>query len=257
MTQMDDHRRDAPGRTGVFIKTPAAAMAEIAGLSGLDFVVLDGEHAPIDLRAVDALVPAARSVGVQCLVRAPDHSAAFIGACLDLGADGVLIPRVGSAEQAAAVVHAARYSGGRGYSPSPRAFGYGRSSGPAARARADAHTEVWLQIEDAEGLANVTAIAALPGVDCLFIGPADLALSLSADGPTAPEVTAAMSVIAGAGLSAGVRVGAYVGDPNQIDAFAALGVTIFICGSDQSLFAAGARQIAATVKTLLHTEVQS
>jgi 2-keto-3-deoxy-L-rhamnonate aldolase RhmA len=234
---------------GIFIKTPVIQQIEIAADAGVDFCVLDSEHAPMDLRAIDQLAGIARAIGMPCLTRIPDHSAAFVSACLDLGCAGVLAPRVQSAAAAAQLVAAAKFSSGRrGFSPSPRAFGYGSSTGRSAREAADRASTVWVQIEDAAGVANAAAIAATPGVDCVFIGPTDLAADLGAETAADPKVREAVAKIASAGRAAGVRVAAFASGADEIRVMLDAGVTIFVCGSDQAAFRAGARQAAEAVR---------
>ncbi|WP_259276329.1 aldolase/citrate lyase family protein, partial [Raoultella terrigena] len=124
------------------------------------------------------------------LVRVPYPRAAAVQQALDLGAAGVMVPHVDDARIAAEVVRAARYGqgGARGFSNSSRAGGYG-ARGMAEHLRAsDAHTTVIVQIESAQAVAEASAIAAVPGVDCLFVGPADLAVSLGAQGLDDPRV---------------------------------------------------------------------
>ena len=220
---------------GAFIKIGDGQVAELLGRTGLDFAIIDAEHAPFDLTAIDRVVLGGLSAGLPCLVRPPDRTASFIGQCLDLGAAGVLAPHVTSEEAARGVVRAARYdSGHRGFSPSTRAGGYGAGGAAAYRDRADRETSIWCQIEDAEAIEHLDAIAAVDAVDCLFLGRADLALSLGVERQDDPKVVAAVRATAEAGRRHGRAVGVYIGDTSEIPDFLALGVTAFVCGSDQS-----------------------
>ena len=236
--------RDGTVLIGTFIKTAAHQIPEILGAAGLDFAVIDAEHAPFDPETLDRMALAGRAAGLPCLVRVPELAPAPIGQALDLGAAGVLVPHVASPEAAERTIAAAKYAGGqRGFSPSTRAGGYGTANPAAYRLKADAESSVWCQIEDVAALTHLDAIAAVEQVDCLFIGPADLALSLAADGPRDPKVTAAIAAIAEAGRRHGRTVGIFVGSTEEIPALLKLGITVFVCGTDQSFILSRARQI--------------
>ncbi len=229
---------------GAFIKTPSHQVAEVLGRAGLDFAVIDAEHAPFDMTAIDRVVLGGHGAGLPCLVRPPDLGLSFIGQCLDLGAGGILAPHVDSAERARGVVSAAKYAeGGRGFSPSTRAAGYGAAPAGAYQAQADRESSLWCQIEDAAALSRLDDIAAVEDVDCLFLGRADLALSLGVDSHGDPKVRAAVLATIGAARRHHRAVGIYVGDPAEIPELLALGITVFVCGSDQSYLMAEGRRV--------------
>lgn len=165
-----------------FVKTTSHQTVEVLAATGLDTLVLDAEHAPFGPESLDRSLLAARACSLPVLVRVPYPRGAAIQQALDMGAAGVMVPHVDSAAIALEVVRAARYGGTRGYSASPRAGGYGQRGMAEHLRLSDAHTAVLVQIESGEAVAQVREIAAVPGVDCLFIGPADLAVSI---GPTA------------------------------------------------------------------------
>jgi 2-keto-3-deoxy-L-rhamnonate aldolase RhmA len=224
---------DAP-RIGTFIKTPHHAVVEVLALSGLGFAVLDAEHAPLDRGALDTLLLAGTATGLPLFVRVPDAGAATLLSVLDLGAAGVVVPHVDDAAQAAQVVARCRYRGGvRGYSSSPRAAGYGTLSMARIIERGDAAL-VMCQIESPTAVANARAIAAVPGVQVLFIGRADLALAMGLDGTAHPEVDAAVDTVMTAARAEGKAVAVAVGNARERDAFAARGADWIVVGSDQS-----------------------
>lgn len=234
---------------GTFIKTPAHHQAELLGLAGLDFAVADAEHAPIDLAAMDRLAAAARGVGLPLLTRIPTLDPVRIAAELDLGAAGIVAPHVRGPQDAEALLRAAEYGRGqRGFSPSPRAGRFGTEDAATYRARADAERVLVAQIEDAEALGAVDAIAAVEGIDALLIGPADLALSLGCAGPDDPALREAITHVAAAGRRHGRTVGIFIGRPEAAAGFAGLGISLFICGSDQSLLLAEAGRAARVVR---------
>ena len=244
--------RDGAVLIGTFIKTASHQIPEILGAAGLDFAIIDAEHAPFDLLTLDRMVLAGRSAGLPCLVRVPELAPAQIGQVLDLGAAGIVVPHVATPEAATQALSAAKYgSGARGFSPSTRAGGYGTADPTAYRLAADRDSSVWCQIEDAAALSNLDAIAAIDQLDCLFIGRADLALSLGVDSPRDPKVAAAVAATAVAGRRHGRTVGIFVSDTTEIPDLLALGITVFVCGSDQSFLLAQGRRIRKDLSTLL------
>ena len=231
---------------GSFVKTPAPHMIELLALAGLDFVVADQEHAPLDLTTLDGMVLAGRAAGIPVLVRTRVDEA--ISAVLDLGAAGVMVPHVDTAQRAHGVAAAVKFAAGkRGFSPSVRAGGYGTRDPAEFRSASDAQTVLLAQIEDAAALGQLDAIAATPGVDALFIGPSDLSLSLgfAIDGP---EMTRAIAQIATAARQAGKAAGLFVSQPQHIARWAGQGINLFVCGSDQSLLLSAARQMMQAAK---------
>ena len=228
---------------GVFVKTPAPQLIEILGHAGLDFAVPDQEHAPIDLGQLDLMVMAARSVGLPLVPRSWGHDPARISPLFDMGCTGVMVPHVADAEIAARVVDAVHFGRGkRGVSPSPRAGNYGKIGMAEFTARSDAQSVVFAQIEDASALSELDRIAAVDGVDVLFVGPADLSLSLGCKLPS-PELEAAILQVVAAARAAGKTAGLFVSDETQIADWHARGITVFVVGSDQSLVLKGASRI--------------
>jgi 2-keto-3-deoxy-L-rhamnonate aldolase RhmA len=229
---------------GVFIKTTSPHVVEILGGSGLDFAVLDAEHAPYERAALDLALLAGRAVQLPLFVRVLERDAAGLLSVLDMGAAGVLVPHVDSAEQAREVVAHCRYVGGdRGYSGSPRAAGYGTFGMKEAIRRGDMNV-VMCQIESAAAVEEAARIAAVPGVGGLFIGRADLALSMGLDNAQDERVTRATEEVIRVTLEAGKTVGMFVGSTAEREKYRALGVRWFVQGSDQSLLRQGAQAIA-------------
>jgi 2-keto-3-deoxy-L-rhamnonate aldolase RhmA len=234
-----------PGlRIGTFIKTASPQVVEILGLTNLDFAVVDAEHAPYDRNLLDLMLLAGRAASIPLLVRIPDIAPATILQVLDIGAAGVLVPHVDSEQQAKDVVARARYRGGvRGFSGSPRFAGYGAMGMKAALDAGDS-TCVLAQIESREGLEAAEAIAAVPGIDALFIGRADLALAMGFEDIRHPDVTAATTRIIKAATAAGKVAAMFVPNEKEREQFALEGASCFVIGSDQSLLRVGAQAIA-------------
>ncbi|HEY9281766.1 MAG TPA: aldolase/citrate lyase family protein, partial [Eoetvoesiella sp.] len=160
---------------GTFVKSNSVHVVETLGLSSLDFGVLDAEHAPLDRASLDLLMLAGRAASWPLIVRIPDASAATILSVLDIGAAGLLVPHVDSAEQARTVVARARYQDGeRGFSSSPRAARYGTLSMKQCLSAAEGNL-IMAQIESEAAVDSVQDILAVDGIDGIFIGRADLA----------------------------------------------------------------------------------
>jgi 2-keto-3-deoxy-L-rhamnonate aldolase RhmA len=234
---------------GTFVKTTSPQVIEILGGSGLDFAVLDAEHAPYDRAALDLAMIAGRAVNLPLFVRVLDRTAAGLLSVLDMGAAGVLVPHVDTEQDAREVVAHCRYVGGdRGYSGSPRAAGYGALGMKQALAQGDRNVVV-CQIESVAAVENAARIAAVAGVGALFIGRADLALSMGLDNAQDPRVLEATEGVIRATLAAGKAVGMFIGSNAERDKYRALGVGWFVQGSDQSLLRQAAQAISSRGKS--------
>lgn len=226
---------------GTFLKTPSPILVEVLATCGLDLLCIDAEHAPFDRAAIDACVFAARALELPVIVRTPTAAPEHILNALDCGADGVLLPHIRSAEEAAQAVAAARYGpGGRGYAGSPRAARYGLATMAEHRAASAERTVVLAQIEDVEPLGDLDAIARTPGLDGLFVGRIDLTVALDAPNPDAPEVLEAVRRVIAAGRSARVPVGMFVPRNEDVAGWRGEGATLFLQGSDHAFVRAGA-----------------
>lgn len=232
------------GLLGSFLKTPAVQPVEILSKTGMDFIVIDEEHAPFNPETVDHMILTARATGIAPLVRVPSTDA--ILRVLDCGAEGVLVPHVSSPEKAAQMVDACFYQiGRRGFSPSGRAGAYGGVKRWDHMRDQDATVAAIAMIEDAEALDHLDAICATPGLTGLFIGRGDLTAALGADAPTDSIVTDAVSAILSAAKRAGKPVMMMVESPALAQGFADQGANAFIVGSDQSFLKRAATQAAA------------
>lgn len=173
-----------------FLMTPRVEIVEMLGLAGFDGVVIDLEHGAMTVADLPSLSAAARGAGIYALARVRDGGSSEIGAFLDAGVDGVLVPHVSSAAQAAAVVAAGRFppAGDRSLNPYVRGTRYG-TDGDAGRDLADARSAIIVMVEGAEGLANLEAIGDTEDLDGVFIGPVDLSAALGVPGqPEHPTV---------------------------------------------------------------------
>ncbi len=228
----------APVQWAVFVSLADPVAAEISAGAGFDLVVIDAEHGPNDLRTILVQLQAVAAAGAEAAVRCWNHDAADIKRILDVGARTIVVPMVDTAEQAAAIVAAARYppAGIRGVS-SARAARWGRV--PGYHAAANEQICVIAQIESAAGLANLEAICGVDGIDAVFIGPMDLASSLGhLAGGTLPEVvdvvTEAVERIAATGTAAAVMATT----PELVGRYTDAGARLVAVGVDTALLAA-------------------
>jgi 4-hydroxy-2-oxoheptanedioate aldolase len=181
-------------RNGIWMALADPTCTEICASAGFDAVVIDGEHAPNDIPKILENLRAAGNHPAHAIVRPVIGDVNAIKQILDLGAQTLIVPMVETAEQAEKLVRAMRYPpfGIRGVAGSiVRASGYGRQ--PKYLAEADGEICLIVQVETTTALGNIEAIAAVDGVDGLFIGPADLSSSMGHRGnPGHPEVQAAI-----------------------------------------------------------------
>jgi 4-hydroxy-2-oxoheptanedioate aldolase len=210
---------------GMFVGFPSPALVEMCGYAGFDFVIVDNEHGPQSLETTEHMIRAARCGGTIPVVRTAE---ADILRVLDAGASGVQVPMVNTAEQARRIVEAARFPplGLRSSAGTARAGGYTFFGGAGYIERANAGVAVVLMIETAEAVANLDAILAVPGIDCLFVGLSDLALSMGHAGdnmhPRVQETLAGVFARAGA---AGVAAGVLASSPMDFNRYASMGAT--------------------------------
>lgn len=236
---------------GTFIKSPGVHGVEILGELGIDFVVIDAEHAPWDRAAVDHALLAARAHGMPALVRV--QGAADILDALDCGATGVMVPHVSTPETAAAVAAACRYRGGsRGFSNSPRAGRYGGIGLGAHVQASDARTTVIAMLEDPEALDHAEAVAAIEGIDAFFLGRGDLTVALGESSTDADTVRRAVALFVEAVKAAGKPLCAFVGQVSEVAPLRALGITAFIVASDQAWLRQAANAQLQQFRALVH-----
>ena len=234
---------------GAFIKTPNPQIVELLHLAGLDFAIVDAEHAPFDMSMLDAMASVALALKFPLLLRPHAQAPALISQGLDMGFAGIVQPHISDRARAEALVADTHYKGGRrGFSPSTRAGNYGAMGhGPYLEA-ADRAVVTFAQIEDAAGIANIDDIADVDGIDCLFVGRADLAVSLNLPSPQDSGVADATSKVAAAGKAKGRALGIFTGDVNEIPSLRAQGFSIFVCGTDQSWLLKEARAVVQAAR---------
>lgn len=234
---------------GLWSSLCSPIVAEIIGHSGFDWILVDTEHSPNEPPAVLAQLQALQAGTATPIVRPAWNDPVLLKRLLDIGTQAVLVPFVQTAEEAAKAVAACRYppAGIRGITVSGRGSRYGRV--PDYLNRADAEICVLVQVETAEALAQLEAIASVDGVDGVFIGPADLSASLGHIGnPGHPEVQAAIKGaverLAAVGKPAGILT------PSEADArrYIEWGYRFVAVGSDLGLLTRHADALAKTFR---------
>ena len=185
---------------GTFIGSASPMAAEVCAAAGVDWVLLDLEHGAGGEEQVRDVVPAAGSYGVPTVVRVESAARIRMGRVLDSGAAGIMLPRMNTADEVTEAVRHLRYppAGDRGVATYNRACRFGLD--PGALDRANSEVLGVVQIESAVAVGNAEAIAALDGVDVLFVGPRDLSHDLGVPGDlTAPAFTEAIAHVLAAG----------------------------------------------------------
>ncbi len=232
---------------GLWLSMADAYMAEVSASTGFDWLLIDGEHAPNDLRSTLAALQAVAPHRAQPVVRAVQGDTALIKQLLDIGAKTLLVPMVDTADQARQLVSATRY-------PPLGIRGVGSAVARASQwsGRSDyldvADDEVCLlvQVETVTALANLEEICAVDGVHGVFIGPADLAASMGFRGrPGHPEVQAAIEAAMRTIVASGKAAGTLTSDPTLARRYLELGCTFVAVGVDVLLYAHAARRLAA------------
>ena len=234
---------------GIWCSLASGLTTEIVAGSGAGWLLIDGEHSPNDLRSIMAQLQVAAAFPCEAVVRLPSDDPNAMKQALDVGARSLMIPNVRSADQARAIVAAMTYAPGgfRGFSVGHRANAFGRIAFYHAKAREQQLLAV--QIEDEAGVANAAEIAAVDGVDVLFVGPGDLSTNMGAMGnPGAAHVQAAIASVRKAAAAAGKASGILAPVNADADRYLADGFTMVAVGSDLGLLARGSDALIASFK---------
>jgi 4-hydroxy-2-oxoheptanedioate aldolase len=230
---------------GPFMKSTDPAFVESAGYSGFDFVILDMEHGPLGFTDLQNLIRAAMLANVIPIVRTSDSSEISIARSLDLGALGIQIPQVTSAEMARACVKAARFfpEGERGVCRFVRAANYSSLPREEYFKRAN-EILVIIQLEGKKALEDLENILNVEGVDILFIGPYDLSQSLGVPGQIRhPLVTQQMNKIVNRAISLGKVVGTFTDTPESAELWKVAGVQYISYSVDVGIFSDACSQL--------------
>lgn len=238
---------------GVWLNLGSPVSAEIASLAGYDWLLVDLEHGSGGFTELSLQLWAAQAGAAAVVARVPSLDPAAFKRALDMGAHGVMVPNVETVAQAEEAVRAARLPplGRRGVATSTRASGYGYYYEDYV---ATANSQVLLvaQIESSRGLENAAAIAALPGIDVLFVGPLDLSVSLGVADPGSSELfRAALEKVCRAAAGAGKTAGILARDEAQAKEYLELGFRFIAMGSDRGMLASAMQRGTAALRALV------
>ena len=241
-----------PGtRLGLWVASADPTVTEVCAGAGFDWLLLDAEHGPNDVRSLLAQLRAVHGHGPHPIVRPPSQDPNLVKQLLDIGVQTLLVPMVESADQARMMVRAMRYPpvGIRGVgSALARASRYNRV--PGYLGKADAQMCLLVQVESAQAMERIDEIAAVDGVDGVFIGPSDLAASMGRLGDAAhpqvrAEVERGIARIAAAGKAPGILA--------MDEAFARrsieLGCRFVAVGTDITILARGTQALVAAFRS--------
>ena len=240
--------KDRDMLVGTIVSLASPEVAEVLGAAGFDWLFVDAEHGPLDTLAIQRLVIGAGST--PCLVRLARGDEVSIKKALDVGAAGIIAPLVNSAEQAAQVVHWAKYAplGTRGVGVG-RAHGYGFKFQEYV-SHANDETVVVVQAEHIDAVSNIEAIAQVPGLDAVLVGPYDLSASLGRLGEvTHPDVMAAIEHVTQACRAAQMPLGIFGLSAEAVKPYIERGYTLITAGIDTVMLGNAARQMLVQLKT--------
>jgi len=240
---------------GVWLQFASANVGEAVVHAGFPLVLIDNEHASASLESTLAMMRAAESAGGEVIIRVPSSDPIYLKRILELGPSALLVPQVDTAEEARATVEACRYPplGRRGFARAVRASRFGQRPGYAE----EAHKEltIMVQIETREAVDNVEEIAAVEGVDALFIGPYDLSGAVGKLGDTGgAEVLDAIAKVEAAAKARGVALATVPRADADANALFAKGYSLVMGISDIAAMLSGLHaetaDIAGTARML-------
>jgi 4-hydroxy-2-oxoheptanedioate aldolase len=240
---------------GTWVNLGSSLTAEIVARAGFDWLLIDMEHGTGDFRELMHQLQAIEASPAVPLVRVAFNEPWLFKRTLDLGPSGLMIPLIGSAAQAQQAVRAMRYppDGFRGIASMSRPAGFGAEFAEY-RARANELLLTVIQIELSEAVADIDAIAAVPGVDVLFIGPLDLTTSLGVPNQLDSDVAqAALRRIEKAARDHRKATGILVPNCDVAAKYINLGYQLVAVGSDAAFVNQGARNVVTTLKSYVQS----
>ena len=248
----------APTMVGTWIMSASPIVAEAIGWAGYDWGVLDMEHTPLDQMDLVHLLQAVAGTPLVPVVRVPWNDTVTIKRVLDAGAQTLLVPFVQDADEARAAVAATRYPplGLRGMAGMSRASKFGTT--PEYLTTANSQMAVIVQLETPQAVERLESIAAVDGVDALFIGPGDLSATMGRVGQlTHPDVLALTEQAVRRARSLGKPIGTVGGTPEAVAQYRAMGFDFVAVGSDLGLYMRSAQASLASISKLTGESPQS
>lgn len=242
-------RQSGACQFGTWVKLGAPETLECLAIAGFDFVVVDMEHAPHTFESAYRTIVLAQALGMKALVRLPDSHGANVQRILDSGADGVLVPRVRSVEEARQVAEGMIFSprGSRGLGITSRAGQWGLKTTPQYVQEGNELVLRAPQLEDPGALRQVEQILDVEGINAVFVGPGDLAL-VTGKPATDPENAALVDHVVKVANARGVPCGTAVGDAAAALKARERGFNFVMVSNDLSLFAKSAQALVKGIK---------
>ena len=237
---------------GCFSKLTDPAVAEIAGLAGMDFIILDQEHGAVSSERLQDLIRACECGGIAPVVRLLNKDETLILRALDSGSEGVQVPQVCTVDDAEMLAKASRFHplGNRGVCRYVRAAGYGSIPSEEHFSASNSRVLTIAHIEGLEGIANLGKICSVSGVDVLFIGPYDLSQSCGVPGQVDhPAVERRMAEAVAIARSNGLTVGTFVESVESARKWISVGVRYLAYSVDVALLFAQFRSVVKSLKT--------
>jgi 4-hydroxy-2-oxoheptanedioate aldolase len=232
---------------GCWLNLGSSLTAEIVGSAGFDWVLIDLEHGSGNEKDVLSQLQAIEHFNTAAIVRVESTGRQRIHRVLDFGAEGVMVPRIQTVEDAKQVVSGLRYppQGSRGVAKMVRAADFGKNFIEYSNT-ANKNIVGIVQIETAEALTCLDEIAALDGIDVLFIGPADLTMALGIFGQfDHPLFKDAVKATISAAQKAGKATGILIFNPDDYNTYYEMGIRMIACGADATFVAEGARTMSS------------
>jgi len=239
---------------GTFVKIPALPVIDILATLGYDFVIIDMEHSCIETRDAEGMIATADAAGMGTIIRVPDNQDHIVIKTLDMGCDGVQAPMIENVEDARKLVKASKYhpAGNRSISFATRSARYGTVPRSEYIQSSNANQVVIAQLESWSAVEQADAIAAIDGIDILFVGPADLSQSLGIPGQSAdPTVVDGIRRVGEAAARHGKILGTHVIKQEDVRPLVDSGVTYLVYGTDVGFFRNGAQHAIESIRTSL------
>jgi len=239
---------------GTFVKIPALPVVDMLAILGYDFVIIDMEHSTIETQHAEGMIATADAAGMGTIIRVPDNQDHIVIKTLDMGCDGVQAPMIESVEDAQKLVTASKYYpvGNRSISFATRSARYGSIPRPDHIQTSNENQLVIAQIESWTAVEQADAIAAVDGIDVLFVGPADLSQSLGIPGQSGDaKVVEGIRRVGQAASRHGKQLGTHVIRQEDVPMLIDCGVTYLAYGTDVGFFRNGAQQALEAVRTSL------
>jgi len=233
---------------GTWVKIPAPEIIEVLASTGLQFVVIDDEHATIGKNTISTMIAIARGCGIEPFVRVAGYEPRDVVPILDAGAAGLFIPHVDSVSAAGTAVSSCRFppEGTRGASPSGRAGAWGRAGLSSYLAQGRTAVTIVAQLESPVALVDAADIAGVAGIDAAFFGPVDLAVSSE----LSPEDGRLKDMVAGAEAActaAGMAFGTVAASSSEAAQLLQRGHRFVVLRSDVALLASAAAELVSAI----------